>query len=739
MIRLYKKYYKNHIDKFSVFFTSLLLSFAFLMIIRHHLPPFLNTATVLFSTAFIAFILYNLKPIRWMVIGLFIIFQALLLVSYMAYLPDFISSNIESLMPFTQQVENLLMSNGTQESYFQMIEWLIRSFAGKTVALETSYYWFVWLSFSFIVTALVLSIVEKRLPWYLFLSVSLYFIIGWFFYISALKFHFAIYVVALVIYQQFLTYEKLSLDREKGHRDYTQAFLVNIIVVVGVLAIASLVAFALPTTWINDKINVVSPGIDGLRSDFPAVKSGNTFSFSTTMYAPNGKLLGGPISERSYETIMRVDSEEGGLYLRGRVHNIYDGKRWTSDFTNYTLRSTSNDILEGIDSERITSIRIYPDRLNTRTLLSPYAFYESSYDDDEIFQNEQFIAYLKSATKGQFKPYRVYYVEDHLEELDDASRDLYLQLPPKGLPITRTLAGEVTQDAESDLDKMNALVSHLRENYRYSLEPDAYFGPKDFVERFISEEKVGYCTYFATSLAVMGRIVDVPTRYVEGYLTGYFKDSEGLYEVSANRAHAWVEAYIEGVGWQTFEATPAYEAPGERSFLDLPSGPEQEGPRDPDLPDRLEEPLEDFNLNTEDREFDLTQEEDQEKDERPWLIILLVLPLLMVSLLIVQIIKVKKRSVHEKLLIKIDKMSKVAYKVVPNSDYMWPKEVLITYGDYYLNLKYEEDFLRLIERVLYGSKISNQEDLERFDQYYKVFLKRVKKYGSLKSYLKLKI
>ena len=35
-------------------------------------------------------------------------------------------------------------------------------------------------------------------------------------------------------------------------------------------------------------------------------------------------------------------------------------------------------------------------------------------------------------------------------------------------------------------------------------------------------------------------------------------DASGAYNVGSNSAHAWVEAYIEGIGWIPFEPTPAF-------------------------------------------------------------------------------------------------------------------------------------------------------------------------------------
>jgi len=36
---------------------------------------------------------------------------------------------------------------------------------------------------------------------------------------------------------------------------------------------------------------------------------------------------------------------------------------------------------------------------------------------------------------------------------------------------------------------------------------------------------------------------------------------KGVYEVRLNNAHAWVEAYIEPMGWTVFEPTPAFDGP----------------------------------------------------------------------------------------------------------------------------------------------------------------------------------
>jgi hypothetical protein len=58
----------------------------------------------------------------------------------------------------------------------------------------------------------------------------------------------------------------------------------------------------------------------------------------------------------------------------------------------------------------------------------------------------------------------------------------------------------------------------------------------------------------------MARIVDVPTRYIEGFVVPYTKDSNGVRKILNSDAHAWVELYFDGVGWVTFDPTPGNES-----------------------------------------------------------------------------------------------------------------------------------------------------------------------------------
>lgn len=80
------------------------------------------------------------------------------------------------------------------------------------------------------------------------------------------------------------------------------------------------------------------------------------------------------------------------------------------------------------------------------------------------------------------------------------------------------LAKAITADCSNDYEKVIAIEEYLKNNYEYTLSPSRVPEGKDFVDWFLFEDKRGYCTYYATSMAVMLRSVGIPARYVEGFV-----------------------------------------------------------------------------------------------------------------------------------------------------------------------------------------------------------------------------
>jgi transglutaminase-like putative cysteine protease len=144
--------------------------------------------------------------------------------------------------------------------------------------------------------------------------------------------------------------------------------------------------------------------------------------------------------------------------------------------------------------------------------------------------------------------------------LSSALRDEYLQLPevdPRIPALARSMtAGAPTQtSAPTEMEQARAMERHLRHDYGYTLELLSAPVP-DPLAHFLFVRKKGHCEYFASAMTVMLRTLGVPARVVTGFQSGIYNPMTGWQVVRASDAHSWVEAWIAGRGWTTFDPTP---------------------------------------------------------------------------------------------------------------------------------------------------------------------------------------
>lgn len=147
---------------------------------------------------------------------------------------------------------------------------------------------------------------------------------------------------------------------------------------------------------------------------------------------------------------------------------------------------------------------------------------------------------------------------------------IYLQLPRDLSPLITSLARslEVKGNREATIRK---IMAHLNsDTYRYSLKelPQS----KNPLESFLFDSPAGNCEFFASAMAVLLRVNDIPSRLVGGYRGGYYNEMGNYYLIPQKNAHVWVEAFTPGKGWVRYDPTPAsLEAfsPGSRQSLFL--------------------------------------------------------------------------------------------------------------------------------------------------------------------------
>lgn len=115
--------------------------------------------------------------------------------------------------------------------------------------------------------------------------------------------------------------------------------------------------------------------------------------------------------------------------------------------------------------------------------------------------------------------------------------------------------------------KAIGVANYFQTRFTYTLRTELPPPDIDPLVHFITTEHPAHCEYFASAAALMLRTLDIPTRYVTGYVMDEMSDSQDYYLARNRDAHAWVEYYDESKRqWKPLETTPG------RIFQTIESG-----------------------------------------------------------------------------------------------------------------------------------------------------------------------
>ncbi len=255
--------------------------------------------------------------------------------------------------------------------------------------------------------------------------------------------------------------------------------------------------------------------------------------------------------------------EQSQLYWRGTVFNRTDGNKWTrvsqipaelTEFTGQTVRQV-----------------IYPEPSSIRTLIAldrptVLSLQRVTRSPDGVFELSRFgggrLSYTADSQPNGLTAQR-----------NSINRLFYVQLPDRLPARVKALAAEIVRTGEDDRTRVELLENYFRTGgYRYSTR-DLVTGDRA-LEQFLFEKKQGHCEFFASSFALLLRVAGVPCRLVGGYLGGEYNQLGGYYLVSDDKAHVWVEAFIEGSGWVRIDpssfaanAGEVWKTPGSRGLI----------------------------------------------------------------------------------------------------------------------------------------------------------------------------
>ncbi|PID20506.1 transglutaminase [Sporosarcina sp. P3] len=310
-------------------------------------------------------------------------------------------------------------------------------------------------------------------------------------------------------------------------------------------------------------------------------------------YDPDDTQLGGAfVQDNQLVFEASVDERQ---YWRIETKDTYTSKGWVQDHeSNKELLDTGENLWEPSIEGEVSHV--------TLDFVEPLPFLATPYGTTKISSPEglnlmhEMTAnrlYLLMGLQEKIKQYEIEFVEPtyilsdlqktEMVNYETVPEDLnnYVQLPEELPERVKELALSITENEAAVYDKVKAVEQYFKKNgFVYETQnvpvPDE---EQDYVDQFLFDTKKGYCDNFSTSMAVMLRTVDIPTRWVKGFAPGEmaFKASgKSVYRVTNDEAHSWVEAYIPEIGWMPFEPTLGFTHPTEIEFDNMNESIEEE-------------------------------------------------------------------------------------------------------------------------------------------------------------------
>lgn len=327
------------------------------------------------------------------------------------------------------------------------------------------------------------------------------------------------------------------------------------------------------TAFIQEKVEMLMVDISYMLEDE------NEFSFSG--YAGDARLGGSVYDNERVQLYVSGNATKNPLYLTGRVYQIYTGESWQAVPQSVKEEKQANiqDALEQSIYAKEWEDLISPCQISVeyRLIKTTDFFHELNttdvHGDSLPLKKDEPWTMNKPGRKGFNYQLDFMEINENSEKIkalyrqqawkeplaeEEKLSEVYTKLPECVPQRVYELAHVIAADEQNDYDCMRAFSEYLKD-YTYTQTPPAASDGQEFTDYFLFDSKSGYCSYFATAIAVLGRCEGIPTRYVQGFLTADIcRGTWASTEIASTQAHAWTEFYIAHIGWVRIDATPGY-------------------------------------------------------------------------------------------------------------------------------------------------------------------------------------
>ncbi len=264
-----------------------------------------------------------------------------------------------------------------------------------------------------------------------------------------------------------------------------------------------------------------------------------------------------------------VTTERGGsLYLRQRSYMTYNGK----DFVGMELYEPSSDTYTPLSFvtrvaqnlvESQTVIFRRPDHY-VPMMVPYYTVFLSDNDNNYLTRKGNKVNYALTYT------FHDVYVTSSPTVFESAKlnaagytseeknyrqfvKEHYMDVPANVRTVLNRLIAENNLNSGTQMEIITKVQKYIQGAARYNLNAAEYPANADHVIYFLTVAKEGVCEQYAEAATLMYRTLGIPARYTVGFMA--LTEAGKEVEVDESRAHAWVEIYLDGVGWVMVEVT----------------------------------------------------------------------------------------------------------------------------------------------------------------------------------------
>lgn len=272
---------------------------------------------------------------------------------------------------------------------------------------------------------------------------------------------------------------------------------------------------------------------------------------------------------RANEIVVTLWSDTPFPYLRGSVNDSYKDRQWSAIQENTTARRIDERDGRSVFSFKTVTAEIgyvgtiYTAPEHKDTLFLPVGTYRVSAFADKVFYSDAFTAQVPDAKSvGGYGFYEPVLAKNAVLPGDEDTN-----FTPEDLQIPDELRGPIKKIANSIMDpkesagrNAQAIQRYFESNFKYSTNVHLVTN-KDPILEFLENKKEGHCEYFASATTLLLRAMNIPARYVTGFVVQERGLNDSCFVARRKDAHAWVEMYTPEAGWKTLETTPSAGIP----------------------------------------------------------------------------------------------------------------------------------------------------------------------------------